>query len=461
MTVMGSKDMRSSAPDNFPAASYLSMLRNFTACVTAAFLLAAFPVNASAQEQDEAADASADESAREDIITFRFGGQYTNLFTYTKADVYREYPDPPYYGTEKKKFTADLNRLRLSPEMDVSDNIHARVDFDNEAIFSNYLEESIFDQYWGISDYNDLADMTAERERGSLYYRCKLHRAYVKFAVSDLTVTAGRQQIRFGSARLWNPLDLLNPVTPFYVEGAEEQKGTDAVRLEYYLTETAEVDFIADGKRMDDDRGLSSSNIRGNTLARIKFTAGETDIAGIGGYISKRKTGGFDVSSVLFDGMLNASALYASPEKGESFVQASAGYEYNFRYVYFLIEYFFNQNGLNYNDELKNVYESSLLTGINKDNYYLLSNQLITYNQHYTGIFLSGEIVTLLRAELFTIYDFQGKGVFFAPSIKYNALENVDIVLGIMGAHIFDKEPSDFKSQAEFPLILASLKWYF
>ena len=82
----------------------------------------------------------------------------------------------------------------------------------------------------------------------------------------------GRQQIRFGSGNLWNPLDVLNPISPLMVEGAEEQKGTDALRLNFYPTDSMEISFIYDMKLFNN----KYADIKGdesNYVARVKATS--------------------------------------------------------------------------------------------------------------------------------------------------------------------------------------------
>lgn len=407
-----------------------------------------------------------DSGFNDNIFVFKLGGQLKELFTYTKTDQYSEYQIIPDKQGKEKKLIADVKRLRLSPEIDLSDYVHIRVDYDNEIITGSFLKSREFDAYWRDSGYNDLLDMTAEPvyDRDMLY-RTKLHRAYAKIMAGDLTVTLGRQQIRFGSGRLWNPLDILNPVSPTFVEGAEEQKGTDALRLEYFLTSTAELSLIYDQKRMDNNSDLKKLNRKNsNVLGRVKLTVAETDIAALGGRVSERNVGGADIAAIFLDGLLRGSFLYSAPEQGDPFLQGSAGYEYNFRTgLYFLLEYFYNQNGLNYNDDLNRAYEESFYSGISEKNYNILSNQLITYNQHYSGIVLGYNITPLLRIECFSIYDYQGRGVFIMPSVKYNPFQNIDITIGTMLSKIFEgsQRESDFEYLEKYGYIFASLTLYF
>jgi hypothetical protein len=111
----------------------------------------------------------------------------------------------------------------------------------------NYLKSPEFDGLLRPSDYNDLFKLSREPVYDEdLYYRTRIHRLYAKIAVGNLTITGGRQLVRFGSGRLWNPLDIMNPISPTALEGIEEQKGIDARRMEYYINATTEIGLVVD-----------------------------------------------------------------------------------------------------------------------------------------------------------------------------------------------------------------------
>lgn len=387
---------------------------------------------------------------------FSLGGHFRDLFVY--------YPVETYSLTgENKKLVSNLMRVRLSPQFNFSEKLIVHMDFDNEIIMGNYLKSPEFDGLWRPSDYNDLFKLSREPVYDEdLYYRTRIHRLYAKIAVGNLTITGGRQLVRFGSGRLWNPLDIMNPISPTALEGIEEQKGIDALRMEYYINATTEIGLVVDQKRYRDNDGLSSQNT--NAAGRIKVSYGNTELAGLGGRIAHRAVGGIDISTIVLDGMVRGGLLYSDPEEGTSFVQGSAGYEYTFPMgLYLLMEYFYNQNGLNFNRDLKYLYLSSRAGVMNEEIFRGLSNQFLTFNQHYAALALGYDVMALLRGDFFVIYDFQGKGVLFNPSLRYNAFQNIDISLGIMRAHVFPGAPreSDFAAFEKDFLLMTSLVWFF
>ncbi len=393
---------------------------------------------------------------------FNFGGQYKHLLTFQRVDNFvNDNPLDP----RKKNLIADLNRVRLSPEFRYSDILTIHVDWDNELILGSYNKTNEFDSYWRGSEYNEFFDLSWEPYYGEdAYYRTKINRAYVKISVWNFTFTLGRQQIRFGSGRLWNPLDILNPVSPTFVEGAEDQKGTDAFRMDYYINDVTEITLVSNQKKCNDsysDMKIDDSN----TVLRFTVTFYETELSLLAAWLSRRAVAGIDVASIIADGTLRGSLLYSYPEMdGRWYFQGSAGYEYTFeKGVYFIVEYFFNQNGINFNRKLEEAYIDSFFNGVRQSNYLYLANQFLTMNQHYLGLALGYDLTPLLRGEFFAMYDFQGYGLFFTPSLKYSAKENLDVYGGIMFGFAFDGAPetSDFEAFEEPFMYYAGLSYYF
>lgn len=390
---------------------------------------------------------------------FKFKGQVKNLYLFHRTDNFMgENP----LTMSSKNLSSDLTRLRLSPEFLYGDILTARLDLDNELIWSNYGKSRDFTAYWRPSEYNDFLDLSWEPYRSpDLFYRIKLHRAYVKLSVDKFTATVGRQQIRFGSGKLWNPLDILNPVSPTFVEGGDEQKGTDAVRFDIYPQDRTEITIVADFKKSSNR--IEHFNMQDcNYILRVKTSVKDADLAVLGGYVSRRGVAGVDFAAILFDGMLRGSVMVCKPEKEPVFFQANAGYEYTFKAgVFILGEYFFNQKALNYDPDLKAaVYRQQVYT-MNQSAYLQLANQFLTVNQHYLALALGYDFHPLVRGELFTIGDIQGRGIFWGPTLRVNAYENLDFTVGMMGAFVFDNKSSDFSEYRKNYMYYASGSYVF
>ena len=403
---------------------------------------------------------SEEDNLFEEGWNFRFRGYYKNLFMYQERD---EFYSRIYLPPEDKKLVTDLNRLRVSPEVNYAESFTLHADADLEAVLSNYSNSDEFDLLFRDKGYNDPVKPEAEfAHRENLYVRGKIQNFYAKMVAGKFTGTAGRQQVRFGSSRLWNPLDLMNPFSPLSVEGADEQKGTDALRLDWYPGESTELTCVAAPKRREDSLDKADAG-SGNYIARMKSGVKAFDAALLGGYTAKRRNAGADFAAEVYDGLLTGVFLYSDPEKGKEYWQCGAGYEYTFQCgLYFLMEYFFNSLPVNDDNELQEALLHYSADGIDSSNYHILSNRMITYNSHYLSIAAGYDFHPLLRGEVFSIYDFQGRGVFLNGVLKFNALENLDITVGIISAFIKrNNRTSDFEVYNKEPVYYASLQYYF
>lgn len=150
------------------------------------------------------------------------------------------------------------------------------------------------------------------------------------------------------------------------------------------------------------------------------------------------------------------------PETESIFFQANAGYEYTFKAGVFLLgEYFFNQKALNYNRDLKAaVYRQQIYT-MNQSTYLQLANQFLTVNQHYLALAVGYDFHPLVRGDLFTIADIQGQGIFWGPTLRVNAYENLDFTVGMMGAVVFNEKSSDFSEFRKNYMFYASGSYVF
>jgi hypothetical protein len=69
-----------------------------------------------------------------------------------------------------------------------------------------------------------------------------IDRACLDFSLGKFQVTAGRQRINWGMNFVWNPNDLFNTYS-FFDFDYIERPGSDAVRLQYYLTPSAHLEL--------------------------------------------------------------------------------------------------------------------------------------------------------------------------------------------------------------------------
>lgn len=389
-----------------------------------------------------------------------FHGSCRNLFTYQETD---EFIKNSTSLPEEKRMAADLNRISLSPEINYGDSFTFHADMDVEAIFSNYNKTVPFDLYWRGSEYNNFTRPSVEPVYNtSICLLAEIRNIYVKMTGGAFTTTIGRQQVRFGSSKLWNPLDILNPLSPVHVEGSEEQNGIDALRLDWYPGESTELTCVVNPVR--ENNRLSDTSVKSSNYAvRFKTGFSECDTAVLAAYTAKRSNVGFDFQLVVLDGLLTGAILWSMPEEGKNFLQCGSGYEYTFgNGIYFLVEYFYNSLPVNDDDDLQRAVFLMSSEGIRAAGYYILANRIITYNAHYVSVAAGYDIHPLLRGECFGIYDVQGSGLFLNISLKLNALQDLDLTAGILSSFVKqNSRPSDFLPYDRKPFYYAAVDYYF
>lgn len=391
---------------------------------------------------------------------FSLHAHIKDLFTWMRTDQYSK-------TSAQKDLIANLARLRLSPELNFSDAFTFHMDVDNELITANYLQSDEFRLYWKNSydEYNALFHTAREiKETNDYYYLAKIHRAYAKLSLGDFTFSAGRQQFRFGSGRLWNPLDILNPINPISFEGAAEQKGTDGASAEYFINEKTVITAVAGQNRSNDAFGESFKKKNTNAIGRFKTNISIAEIALLAGKLPDREAYGGDISLIVFGGTLRGSALFTREEAIENTVIANCGFEYTFSFgLYFLLEYFYNRASLNAEPKLLAAYGSYLAFGFDDASFMLLSNRFLTYNSHYAALALGYDITPLLRAEFFSIYDHEGKFVLLNPSVKYNVHQDIDLSVAVMNAWKTGNtsRSSELSFVEKHPLVYAICTWFF
>lgn len=82
-----------------------------------------------------------------------------------------------------------------------------------------------------------------------------LDRAWLSLEHGPVQATIGRQRIAWGTALVWNPIDVLNPASPLDFDDVEKP-GTDAVRTQVYLGPASKVDLAAAPARHADNGTL-------------------------------------------------------------------------------------------------------------------------------------------------------------------------------------------------------------
>ena len=151
-----------------------------------------------------------------------YGFENTNIPTWDRDNHWQDY--------NRLRFELDLVNYRV-------DVLAAKLIIDNETTYS-------------------------ERPSG-LSNKTSIYRAWVEYGGDKHLLVIGRQRIPFGVGRIWNPVDVFNPVNSLSLE-PEERPGTEALRYEYAIGDLSGVDLTVS---------------KGTSAARVKGYLGYADVA--------------------------------------------------------------------------------------------------------------------------------------------------------------------------------------
>ena len=321
-------------------------------------------------------------------------GYYKNLF-FTSNDLAS---DQRYYG--------DVNRARTDWDMKAWSWLSAKVIWDNEVIFGNYVQTFDFQASDSLRDSPQMNLYYNIVQKKNFYYGQNFYRAYLKIAPKPLTLIAGRQKIDWGVARILSPNDLYTPLSTFALEPTEKV-GTDAANLTIPITKSTKFNAV-----YSINRHFSNSR----TGAYFTQTIGRFDVTALGGRFLKDTILGFNFTGDIKNVGVRGEFMYDFADFGSDFVQLTAGMDYGFANSFTIIaEYFFNGQA---SDTFSPTFFLTPLP---------TANQIQTQHSQFLSLQMKYDITPLIIPALLTIWDIRGSSVFIRPEIKYSVLSWMDL----------------------------------
>lgn len=219
------------------------------------------------------------------------------------------------------------------------------------------------ESYHGV-DYNRLrADLTLEHEThldwigtlivdnetlytaepDSLQNISSLYRGYLQYRGRSHFWSVGKQRIPLGVGRIWNPIDVFNPIDSEAVE-TDEREGTSSIRYEYAVSELSNIDAtIAEGK--------------GAVRAKGYLNYADVALVGLWDEDEHQDIIGWEIEGQLFDTGIefrSEGGRFHNRLTGENHINFIVGAEYGFaNSLTLLTEY-------NYSDETRIDYLAGL-----------------------------------------------------------------------------------------------------
>ncbi len=253
----------------------------------------------------------------------------------------------------------------------------------------------------------------------------QIDRLWVDYNRGNLEATVGRQRIAWGTAFVWNVIDLFNPQSILDFD-YEERPGADAVRIQYYTGAVSKVEFsVRPGKNGNTTAaGLLSVNARGY------------DFYGIAGVRKQRwVVGGAWAGDVHQAGFRGEFLVSAAPAKNAPEIipdlsrYGTSFFEYDKPTVSVVIsaDYTFANSFYIQTEVLYNSIGKTENAGV----FYTEALQADLLSPSRWSLFqeLAYNLTPLIRIDLFGIFNPDDKSSVIAPYLTWSVKTDLDLAL--------------------------------
>lgn len=252
----------------------------------------------------------------------------------------------------------------------------------------------------------------------------RVNRFYLDYNDGPLLITAGRQRINWGMAMIWNPVDIFNARNA--VTFGDDLPSSDAVRIQFYTSETNSFDLVVKGSETRAGRAWA---------LRFKGNMRSTDFQVFGGQRHDIPVAGFGWSGEFLKGGFRGEVLgqfntfvyrydwaYYGPgipgiikqRDRKPNVQAVVSYDYTFENsLYLLTECLWSPSG-----QKENVLFSSLHAA---DNQWLSPGVLNL--AHQAGF----DLTPLVRIGGIYLWNPTDYSLTAGPTLNWNLSDNLDL----------------------------------
>ncbi|MGK9368768.1 hypothetical protein ACSSWA_07695 [Melioribacter sp. Ez-97] len=331
---------------------------------------------------------------------FNLRGYVTDIPIYQKIDDQFN----SLFNAQKNSF-ANLTRLRLKPEFFIGNNLRFNLEYEISTFYTGNSSVPLSEP---AKTNRQLADLIWRPVSGSRFNVIHfIDRLYFRYGFEFGNIIVGRQRISWGAGRIWNPVDLFNPLNPiaFY---KLEKDGADAISSMFYLGDFTDLNLVFNPSDKIDESNFGF---------RFRTNYGEYDFSLIGGRFDNRNVVGIDFAGNLFDAGIRGEGIYSY--RGSGYLKFILGADYQFSSkLYGLVEY-------HYNGEGKTDKE-------NYDLFRLLRGEIINLSRHYLAAMTSYQIHPLATLTLTSVRNFNDNSGYLMINGVYSASDNTSISLGTL-----------------------------
>lgn len=260
---------------------------------------------------------------------------------------------------------------------------------------------------------NGMVDLSFNLASGKSYLlNASFDRLYASYQMEKLVVTAGRQRINWGQTFAWNPNDIFNAYSFFDIDYIE-RPGSDAIRLQYYNTETSCFELAAksDSSNKYTIAGLYRFNTHGFDIQTLAGIYEKNDlVAGLGW------SGPF--GSVSFRGEISYFRDMKHFADTSGLFLTSIDFDYVFpNSLTITAEYLYASHVAYSLQNIMSITSSSM------------NAKTLALAEHNAVVQVSYPITPLLSSSLAGMYLPNVNGYYISPSMTYSLAQNIDASL--------------------------------
>ena len=361
-----------------------------------------------------------------------FSGYLKDFWQYSRDT----FDGRPYY----------LNTARLRLTADVNESIfQAHADLDNQLASGTFFYTDDF-KVFGYNPPSPWLTMQRTISTGTTNgYGIGAYRAWVGLKGEDAVARFGRQRIAWGTGKIWNATDVLNPYQPTSVE-PDERRGVDAFYARAGVGTLGQAEYVWAPNDTWPNHAM---------LGRLHGNASGWDWSLMGGKTAVSTasfmTGG-DFAGNLLDGTLHGEAAWFSPQVRTPYWKAGLGYDYTvpdttrlrfLKDAAFVAEYYRAGNGF---------------TNPARYNFApVLAGNEVTVARNYFGLTYSQDLHPLLKLSAVAVVNADDGSTFAAPSLTWNALDNLYLSASVQ--RFSGNRPTEFGRQPNLSVLTA--QYYF
>lgn len=290
-----------------------------------------------------------------------------------------------------------------------SGNLKAVLELRNRFIVGESVKDN--PDYGKIIDSdNGLVKLSDNISAGKSYiFNSRVDRGYLDYTRNKFQITIGRQRINWGQCYTWNPNDLFNAYS-FFDFDYVEKPGSDAIRLQYYATNTSTFEFAL---KADNNNKVTSAFL-------YRFNRWNYDIQFLGGILNEQDyVIGTGWSGNIKGASFRGEVSYFQPKHNfadtTGILVVSLGTDYTFKNSFMIqFEVLYNQNKGSGVTDFADFYNESL------------SAKNLSFTKVTFMLQGSYPITPLFNVSLAGMYFPRLNGIFLGPSLTWSLTNNID-----------------------------------